>query len=449
MDFVNDWEKETNETIHNLGALLRLDTTNPPGNELPAILLIKDIFERNGFPEEAIQLLEVGHNRGNIVVRLRGDGTERPLLLTGHVDVVPVEREYWSRDPFGGDEYEGCIWGRGALDMKGTVAMYLQMMLLAHRAKLNLKRDLIFAAISDEETTFEYGSRYLVNNYRDLIDAEYALCEEGAKTIYQFGLRVYHIKVAEKGVCWLRATAEGEPGHGSMPHENNSVYHLAEKLEKLRVKKYLPFHISPYARKTLQTLARNISFPHNLMLYLIQFPIVTRFFLERIPEEERIEIIAMLSNTISPTVLKAGSKTNVIPSKSEAHLDCRMLPGFKPEEAIKEIKRITGPDLQLETLDTSVGPQVPTDTRLYGLMEESILKMDPEGVVIPYLSPGASDAVEYAKAGIKVYGFSPGIIPERFPYPDLIHSHDERIPIGTIHTGLPALWHVVSNFCCF
>jgi acetylornithine deacetylase/succinyl-diaminopimelate desuccinylase-like protein len=448
MEFMIDWEKETAETIQNLSGLLQLDTTNPPGNELPAILLIKEIFERNGFPEESIQLLDVGQNRGNIVVRLKGDGTSRPLLLTGHVDVVPVEREYWSRDPFGGEEVEGCIWGRGALDMKGTVAMYLQMMLIAQRANLPLKRDLIFAAISDEETTFEHGSRYLVENHPDLIDAEYALCEEGGKTVYQFGLRVYQIKVAEKGVCWLRATAEGDPGHGSMPHGNNSVYHLVEKLEKLRVKKYLPFHFSPFARKTLQRLASNVSFPQNFFLHLLQYPFLTQMVLERLPEEERREILPIISNTISPTVLKAGSKTNVIPSESIAHIDCRMLPGFKPEEAMQEIRDIAGEDFKLETLDTSIGPQVPTDTHLYELLEESILNMDPEGVIIPYLSPGASDAVEYSKAGIKVYGFAPGIIPEGFPYPDLVHSHDERIPVGTIHTGLPALWHVVSNFCC-
>ncbi len=448
MDYEINWEKETAETIQNLGALIRLDTTNPPGNELPAILLIKDIFERNGFPEESIKLLEVGQNRGNIVVRLKGDGTERPLLLTGHVDVVPVEREYWSRDPFGGEEGDGCVWGRGALDMKGIVVMYLQMMLLAKRKDLKLKRDLIFAAISDEETTFEYGSRYLVENHRDLIDAEYGLCEEGGKTIYQFGLRVYHIKVAEKGVCWLRASVEGDPGHGSRPHENNSVYLLAKNLEKLRVKKYLPFHISANARKSLRTLAKHTSFPMNLQLYLLQYPLFTRLILERLPLDEKVEILAMISNTISPTVLRAGSKTNVIPSKSEAHIDCRMLPGFKPEDAMREIQRITGPDFKLETIDTSIGPQVPADTRLYKLMEESILRMDPEGVVIPYLTPGASDAVEYARAGIKVYGFAPGIIPEGFPYPELVHSHDERIPVRSILTGLPALWHVVSEFCC-
>jgi acetylornithine deacetylase/succinyl-diaminopimelate desuccinylase-like protein len=226
------------------------------------------------------------------------------------------------------------------------------------------------------------------------------------------------------------------------------VYHLVEKLEKLRVKKYLPFHFSPFARKTLQRLASNVSFPQNFFLHLLQYPFLTQMVLERLPEEERREILPIISNTISPTVLKAGSKTNVIPSESIAHIDCRMLPGFKPEEAMQEIRDIAGEDFKLETLDTSIGPQVPTDTHLYELLEESILNMDPEGVIIPYLSPGASDAVEYSKAGIKVYGFAPGIIPEGFPYPDLVHSHDERIPVGTIHTGLPALWHVVSNFCC-
>jgi len=443
-----NWENAVNSTVSNLSSLIQLDTTNPPGNELPAVQLIRDILLENGIPEDAINLIDCGSNRGNLVARLRGDGSARPLMLTGHVDVVPVEREFWSRDPFGGEVAEGCVWGRGALDMKGIVASYLQAFILAHQQKLPLKRDLIFAAIADEEMTFEYGSRYLVNHHPDWIDAEYALCEDGGKTRHLFGMRIYHIQVAEKGVCWLNARMSGTPGHASMPHEDNAVFHLVDALEKLRKKKYLPFHITPMARQTLDTLARNSKFPKSLAYSILRYPLFTRFVLERLPEKDKQSILAMISNTISPTVLKAGSKTNVIPSQAEAHIDCRTLPGFTPQDAMDEILDITGPGLELEPLDTSVGPQVPIDAKLYQVMEKSLRKMDPEGVIIPFMSPGASDAVEYSKGGIKVYGFSPGIVPDGFPFVDLIHGHDERIPIETIRTGLPALWEVVSEFCC-
>jgi acetylornithine deacetylase/succinyl-diaminopimelate desuccinylase-like protein len=443
-----NWEIAVESAISNLSSLIQLDTANPPGNELPAVQLIRDILLENGIPEDAIDLIDCGSNRGNLIARLRGDGSARPLMLTGHVDVVPVERECWSRDPFGGEIAEGCVWGRGALDMKGIVASYLQAFILAHQQKLPLKRDLIFAAIADEEMTFEYGSRYLVNNHPDLIDAEYALCEDGGKTMHLFGLRIYQIKVAEKGVCWLNAKMSGTPGHASIPHEDNALFHLVEALDKLRVKKYLPFHITPLAKRTLDTLARNSSFPKNLLYSMLRYPLFARIALERLPAKDKQEILPMISNTFSPTVLKAGSKTNVIPSQAEAHIDCRTLPGFTPQDAMREIRDITGSGLTLETLDTSVGPQVPIDSTLYQVMEKSLRKMDPEGVIIPYMSPGASDAVEYSKAGIKVYGFSPGILPAGFPFVDLIHGHDERIPIETIKTGLPVLWEVVSEFCC-
>src|SRR4030042_526290 len=189
-----NWKTATQETVRHLVRLIQAETVNPPGNELPAILEVKDILERAGFPGEAFQILESAPNRVNLVARIKGNGSERPLLLSGHVDVVPVEMDHWSHDPFGGEVIDNVVWGRGALDMKGFLAMYLQIFLGIFRRQTQLKRDVILAAIADEEAGFIYGSKFLVEQHRDLIDADYGLTEGGALTIYFGKIKVYPIQ---------------------------------------------------------------------------------------------------------------------------------------------------------------------------------------------------------------------------------------------------------------
>ncbi len=233
MSTTTNWEQATQETVEHLSRLIQAQTVNPPGNETPAIVIIKEILEQEGFrsPEDFV-ILESAPQRVNLIARLRGDGSKRPLLLSGHVDVVPVEREKWSRDPFSGEVINGEVWGRGAFDMKGFLAMYLQIFLQLRRANLPLKRDLILAAIADEEAGFDHGSKFLVSQHRDLINAEYGLTEGGAFTIPLGKFRLYPIQVAEKGVTWLKMTATGTPGHGSLPHSDNAVYHLSTLLNR-------------------------------------------------------------------------------------------------------------------------------------------------------------------------------------------------------------------------
>lgn len=442
-----NWEEVTQEAVENLRNLIQIDTTNPPGNELPAVLYIRDVLLKAGFPDDSIKILESAPGRGNLVARIRGDGSAKPLLLTGHVDVVPVEPQYWTHDPFSGDIADGYVWGRGALDMKGLLVMYLQAFLLAHRQGLPLKRDLILAAIADEEAGFRYGSKFLVDNHRELIQAEYALNESGGMTLHMAGAKVYVLQVAEKGVCWLRMTASGRPGHGSMPHTDNAIFHLSEALQKLKQKKHLPIHMTATVHQMLDGLARQLPSPTNLVFRLLGYPALAGTALGLIPEETRGAFLSMLSNSVSPTILKAGSKSNVIPSEAEAQIDCRLLPGYKPDDAIREILEITGDKVKLEPLYTSDGAEFSTDTPLFRLMEKATRNMDPDGIVVPYMIPGATDAFEYKRAGIIVYGYTPGILPEGFPLIKLAHGHDERMPISGYRSGLPALWQVVSEFC--
>ncbi len=441
------WPASTQETIEHLCRLIQCKTTNPPGNELPAILAVKDILERAGFPPQDTHILESAPNRVNLVARLRGDGSQRPLLLSGHVDVVPAESEWWSCEPYCGQVAEGCVWGRGALDMKGFLAMYLQIFLQAFRQRLPLKRDLILAAIADEEAGMVHGSKFLVEQHRPLIDAEYGFTEGGAMSLHAGKYRLYPIQVAEKSVCWLKMTANGQPGHGSIPQPDNAVAHLARALDRLRRARHLPVHIVPTYRRMMSDVARQLPFPASLLPRLAGSRRLVSLLLKALPPGSSSLLTALLTNTATPTMLEAGAKANVIPSTAEATIDCRLLPGQKPEDAIREIAAIAGEGFRLEPVLTSTGTEFPTETPLYRLLEKSVRKMDSGGIVFPLMMPGATDASQYQRAGIAMYGFTPGIFPKDFPVMKMAHGHDERFPICAIETGLPVLWEVIEEFC--
>ena len=442
-----NWQMATEETVKNLVRLIQTETINPPGNELPAILIVKDILEGVGFPQEAIKIVESAPNRANLIARLKGDGTERPLLLSGHVDVVPVERERWSHNPFGGEVIDNVVWGRGALDMKGFLAMYLQIFLNLFRQKIPLKRDIILAAIADEENGFMHGSKFLVEQHRELIDAEYGFTEAGALTINFWNTRFYPIQVAEKGMCVLRASAHGKPGHGSIPHADNPVFTLAQAIEKLHRVGHLPVHLSPTFLKMMNAAGSQAGFPLNTLTKSLHSPMLVSFLLNLLKGDSRNILRALVTNTISPTMLQAGDKVNVIPSTAEAGIDCRLVPGQTPEDVKNEIHNIVGEGIELEAVFTTSGAEFPTDTPLFKLLERRTHEMDPGGFVIPMLMPGATDACQYQSAGIIVYGFTPGILPPGMPILQMAHGHDERVPISFIESGLPVLWDVVNEFC--
>jgi acetylornithine deacetylase/succinyl-diaminopimelate desuccinylase-like protein len=442
-----NWRMETEETVKHLVRLIQAETTNPPGNEVPAIMIVKDILEQASFPEEGFKIVESAPNRVNLIARIKGDGSERPFLLSGHVDVVPVEREHWSHDPFGGEVIDGAIWGRGALDMKGFLSMYLQIFLGLFRKKIPLKRDVILAAIADEEAGFTHGSQFLVEQHPELIEAEYGLTEGGAMTIYFGKNKVYPIQVAEKAVCWLRVRAHGKPGHGSIPHSENPVFNLAQAIEKLRQARHLPVHLTPTFLKMLDTAGSQVNFPLNSLTKLLHSPMLMSFVLDVLKGDSRNLLRALVTNTISPTMLQAGSKVNVIPSVAEVGIDCRLVPGQTPEDVIREIHRIVGTNIEVEPVYTTSGAEFSTETPLFKLMESRTRQMDPGGLVIPMLMPGATDACQYQKAGIKMYGFTPGILPADMPIMQMAHGHDERMPVSFIESGLPVLWDVVNEFC--
>ena len=308
-----DWNKITDESIGWFKDLLRIDTTNPPGNERPAADFIARILEREGI---RFEIHESEPTRASIVARLEGSGKKGPLLLNGHLDVVPADPQHWDHDPFAATEADGCIWGRGAIDMKNMVTMGLMSLVLLKRQGVQLERDVIFAGVADEEAGSNQGALFLVDKHPDLVRADYVLNEVGGHTLYMGEERFYPIQVSEKGICWFEITAEGEPGHGSMPHANNAVVRLARAIAALG-RTRLPQHNTPVVEDFLRTLARGAPFPQNKLMPLLLEPRLAGRLLDVIGKQnpdQAMGINAMLRNTTSPTMLSGGRKVNVIPS---------------------------------------------------------------------------------------------------------------------------------------
>lgn len=440
------WAQIGEETVEHLVRLIRFDTTNPPGNETPAALYLKQILEREGFDE--LHLLEAAPRRGNLVARLRGDGSRPPLLLSAHLDVVPAEPERWTHPPFAGVIADGAVWGRGAVDMKHMAAMSLMVLILARRQGLPLRRDLIFAAVADEEAGSDYGAGWLVENHPDLLRAEYALNEVGGMMMPIAGRRCYPIQVAEKGVCWLRMRARGRPGHGSTPHGDNAVVHLGQAVARLRDSRAMPLHITPPVAASVRALAAGLPFPRGLLLRGLLSRRTAPLILRQLPEDQADLFRALLSNTVTPTRLQAGAKVNVIPSLAEAELDCRLLPGQTPEDAMRELQAIVGPEVELEPFRVLPGVAFDSDTDLFRLLQQVLLAHDPEALPVPTMISAYTDARHFARLGATVYGFTPGLLPEGTSFAGLAHGHDERIPVASLHLGVRVLWDVVQAFCC-
>ena len=441
-----EWPKVEAEAIAHFKALLRIDTTNPPGNEVAAADYIASVLDAEGIE---YQRFEPKPGRGSLVARLRGDGSKGPLLLNGHLDVVPVDLDFWTHPPFDAVEADGCIWGRGAIDMKNMVTMGLMALLLAKRTGQKLERDLIFAAVADEEAGSHEGALHLVEEHPEVVRAEYVLNEVGGHTLYMGESRFYPIQVSEKGICWFEMTVDGEPGHGSMPRPDNSVVRLGRALERLGSTR-LPQHNLPIVEDFLRALAAGAPFPQNKVLPLLLEPRLAGTLLgllEKQNLETAIGINAMLRNTASPTMAMAGKKVNVIPSSAKARVDGRILPGQSVEQFLAEVARVVGPEVKLNVFDHHDGTVFDADTPLYDTICRVLGRRDPGGTPVPYMIPGFTDSFAYARLGATCYGFSPVRLGPELNFTRMYHGHDERIPVDGFTWGLRTLWDVVCETC--
>lgn len=423
--------------------LLRIDTTNPPGNELPAATLLADELSAAGLEP---RVLQSAPGRGNVVARIRGTGEKPPLLLTAHLDVVEADPSRWDYPPFCGEVHEGCLWGRGAVDMKNMAAMAVAIITRLAREGAKPKRDLIFAGVADEEAGCRFGSLWLCENHTDLVRSEFAIGEGGGFNVRVAGTNFFTVQVAEKGVCWVRARATGEPGHGSMPREDSAVLQLSEAIARLG-KRGLPRHASASVQEFIGALASNVPALARPLVKMLGNPVLGPAVLNLLPDPSvKRAFRALLGNTAAPTVLRAGNKTNVIPGFAEAEIDGRILPGQSQADFLGELREVLGANIELEVIH-ALPPVVtePKESSLYSIIHEVMGDREPDSPVVPFILQGFTDAKAFTSIGAKWYGFAPVKLPPTLRFADMFHGHNERIPVDGLAWGTETLMEVVRR----
>ncbi|MBX3259043.1 MAG: M20/M25/M40 family metallo-hydrolase [Labilithrix sp.] len=451
-----DWKTEGAACVELLRDLIRIPTVNRgtgeagDANERVAAERLAEHLRAAGVEPK---IVEKKKGRGNLIARIKGDGSKPPLLLNAHLDVVEADAGAWKHDPFAAEIHDGYVWGRGAIDMKHMAAMSAcTMALLARHVKEGgrLERDVIFAAVADEEAGCALGSMYLCDEHADDVRAEYMLGEIGAFSLHLFGRTFYPIQVAEKGVCWVRATYQGKPGHGSMPDPESAVLKLARAIERLG-KKRLPMHPTLVVRQFLEGMARELPAPQRHVLGRLTTPQVAALILDYLIRDpgQRRSFGAMLSNTASPTVVRAGAKVNVIPGRASVEIDGRTLPGQSDVAFLNELRSALGEEpATLEVLRSLPPVEAPTTTPLFELLAATLKRHDPTGVPLPYLIPGFTDAKAYTRLGTVCYGFAPVRFDptHEISFAAMYHGHDERVPVEGLGWGLRILYEAVARF---
>ena len=424
-----------------LQKLIQFDTTNPPGNESECIAFINNLLTQAGVE---ITLLARTPNRPNLIARLPGQGKAAPLLLYGHVDVVTTQDQQWQHPPFEGKIVDGCVWGRGALDMKGGVAMMLSAFLRAKAENMQPAGDILLTIVSDEEAGGDFGAKFLVEEHpQAFAGIRYALGEFGGFNFSVGKQRFYMIQVAEKQMCWFKAILRGPGGHGSMPVRGGAMAKLSRLLQQLEARR-LPVHITPVVRRTVSLMAPAVGGLSGLLIGQLLNPRLTDGLLGLMGERGRIFDV-LLHNTVSPTILHGSSKINVIPGQVVVELDGRLLPGFVPGDMFNEMRALVGEQVEFELIRHDPGPAEP-DMGLFDTLAGILKEADPAGISAPLLLSGTSDARFFSRLGIQTYGFLPMQIPDSFNFSNMIHGADERIPVEALDFGVQAIYRALQRF---
>lgn len=416
--------------------LVRLDTTNygagESAGEREAAELVATVLSNAGI-EPAI--LERTPRRSNVIARVPGaDPTLPPLLVQGHLDVVPADSTQWSRDPFSGEITDGYVWGRGATDMKDFIAMVLTVLQTWSQDGRRPRRDIVLAFVADEEDTGTEGAEWLVNQHPNLFDGCGAAISESGGYSYHVThangtpIRLYPIGTAERGTNHMRLTAHGRAGHGSRRNDDNAVVKLTSALERLAHYDW-PIRLTPTVTAFLQRTGAALGVPVDLS------DVDTT--LARLGKAAPL-VENTVRNSTRPTVLKAGYKVNVIPSTAVAEVDTRTLPGTE-QELIATVDALIGPGITREFVNRMPAVQAPVDSPWFDAMAAAIHSQDPDAVVVPYCMGGGTDAKAFARLGIPGYGFAPLWLPEGFDYRAMAHGVDERVPVEGLHFGVRVL----------
>ncbi|OLZ72723.1 hypothetical protein AV521_07035 [Streptomyces sp. IMTB 2501] len=412
--------------------LIRFDTSNYGDHSGPG--------ERRAAEWTAEKLAEVGlepkiyeshPGRASTVARIEGEDPSRPaLLIHGHLDVVPANADDWTHHPFSGEVADGCVWGRGAVDMKDMDAMTLAVVRDRLRSGRRPPRDIVVAFLADEEAGGTYGARHLVDNHPELFEGvTEAISEVGG---FSFTVdeqrRLYLVQTAEKGMHWMKLTVAGTAGHGSMIHRDNAITELSEAVARVGRHKF-PVRVTKTTRAFLDELGDALGTeldPENMEATLAKLGGIAKL------------IGATLSNTANPTQLNAGYKVNVIPGEATAHIDGRFLPGYE-EEFLGDLDRLLGPNVRREDVHADKAVETGFDGALVEAMQSALLAEDPTAKAIPYMLSGGTDAKSFDDLGIRGFGFAPLKLPPELDFAGMFHGVDERVPVDGLRFGVRVL----------
>jgi len=443
-------ENLAEESVRLLVQYLKIDTSNPPGEEIRAARFLGEIFAREGIE---YRLLESAPGRGNIWARLPGDGSKRPVILLNHLDVVPAYPQFWTHPPFGGLERDGFIYGRGALDMKSLAIAQLMVMLRLKRERIPLARDLIFIGTADEEAGGRLGAEWLVSRHPELLGGAEYLFNEGGGNLVQADGRVLAIGLSavEKTPAWLRLTATGPPGHSSVPRPDSAVNRLVRALDRL-IGYAPPLKVTTPVEQYFQSLAPLLS-PAEARRYerlrqTIDDPDF-RLLLDADPGAK-----ALFQNTIAVTMLEGSNKVNVIPPIATALIDTRILPGERIEPWVRELTTVVQDErITIEPILTFEAVASPLDTEVAESLRGLVRRRFPDAVVTYPVTVGFTDSHYFRRRGINCYGFSPFVgYPQSLgarplgarPLGDGYHGNDERIGRAVFIDGVDLLFDLLA-----
>jgi len=476
LQFKDSWSSIEDESVAILQRLIRIDTQNfgEDGSETIAAQYIKEILDAAGI--ECSDILEDKPGRGNLVARIRGDGSSGlgPVLLSAHLDTVHAPRENWKQegwkhDPFGAviDQEDGCLYGRGAVDMKNMAAMSVSVLLFIKRHNIKLTRDVVFAAVADEERhSSKYGAKYLVQNYPDLVECDIVMTELGAFSNHLDGMEYFPIQFAEKGAFLVNITARGPGGHGSVYHKDNPTVAISEACIALNTKR-LPYRLIEATRYTITEVSKLLSWSKGMVFRQMMSPRMEPWLVNYLLTEEQANVFGpMLHNTANTTIVQAGDQVNQIPSTASMIVDCRVLPGVTVEQLEAELKDVIGlekfkpqkpgenPKLEMEVLQKGEGfaqdPNEPEIAEVLQKLGKIITRRSGGSPIVPYMLIGRTDQAQYICHPNRkpvCLGYSPVRIPDGMKFSTLFHGVNERIPVDGFKWGLGVLAESVLELC--
>lgn len=435
-----DWQNLTAQGAELLSAYLKIPSLNPPGDERAAADFLSAELRQRGLEPK---VFESAPNRFNLVARLPGNGSKKPILLYNHMDVVEADPARWSTEPFGGEIRDGYVYGRGAIDMKGMAIMQLLALDLLRQHHPDRCRDIIFFAAADEEKGGKFGTQWMIEHHWPEVEAEYVWDEGGFGLQDFFGPRpVLTIAITEKKDLWFKLIAHGQPGHSGMPHKDNAINIILRALSRVLAlnEKY---ELNPVTRAMFTGIARTMPFPKSVLLSNLGNPLVFRLLRPALTADTTIA--AMLKDTLSVTVLRAGGKENIIPDRAEATLDVRLLPDRDPQAFLDNLKRlIDDRRVEIELIQTPQAAKISaTNSEFFETLASVLRGLVPQGISVPMLTPGTTDSCFFRRKGVNAYGLFPAIITPgelaRF------HGIDERISLENLRLGTEITYRVLER----